>query len=380
MANNKKTDENKIIKEFKHRLLKREKLAVIFNSIASFSLAIVSAFAGCVNGNCCLVYWVTSGCFALLGFASVILLIINYIKTEKYRDNYKYYSESKNISSALLTAIKRTNYAKTSDMLRSTYGNIPKWNSRDYCKKVLPYDVHEQLRAICIHLKELIVQLSPEFKDDMVTVDISFEYPSDEILFCKKYEKISKSDGVDIDSKNCDIDKTNEESFRNAVKQRENNICCSNNSKWKVITSGDHTSSRVSLLNYLSQSNSFFSYLLMQGYAFGNDKKCLEEKNHYIWSSKDNENNRIGSIVGTVIDLKNDNPEMVFARALLTITTYGRRLVEKDDLLDEKTYEKLFKETVIDSYKTIIEAELMQMFIRHGINNGFINRHTGKIV
>ncbi len=80
-----------------------------------------------------------------------------------------------------------------------------------------------------------------------------------------------------------------------------------------------------------------------------------------------------------VVDLKNDNPEKVFVRVFLTITTYGRKFVEKTDLLDEKTFKKLFKETVINSFKTIIETELAQMFIRHGINNYFIDRHSGKI-
>lgn len=119
--------------------------------------------------------------------------------------------------------------------------------------------------------------------------------------------------------------------------------------------------------------------MLKEGYCFCNDKKKLNESKNYIWSTKDEEYGCNGSIAGVVIELKNDNPERVFVRVFVTITTYGRKFVEETDLLNEEVFAKLFKETVMNSYKTIIETELAQMFIRHGIHNNFINRHNGRI-
>ena len=106
----------------------------------------------------------------------------------------------------------------------------------------------------------------------------------------------------------------------------------------------------------------------------------MEKENHYIWTSKDREYNRVGSIVGDVIELRNDDPEATFVRAYLTISTYGRRLVEEEkDELDLNTFQRIFRENVINYYKTIIESELAQMFIRHGVREGFINRQNGRL-
>lgn len=105
----------------------------------------------------------------------------------------------------------------------------------------------------------------------------------------------------------------------------------------------------------------------------------MEKENHYIWTSKDREYNRIGSIIGDVIELRDDDPEVTFVRAYLTISTYGRRLVEETDELDLDTFKQIFKENVINYYKTILESELSQMFIRHGVREGFINRQTGRL-
>ncbi|MBP3568915.1 MAG: hypothetical protein J6K04_07090 [Lachnospiraceae bacterium] len=130
---------------------------------------------------------------------------------------------------------------------------------------------------------------------------------------------------------------------------------------------------------YLCDNKSFYNHLLKEGYCFCNDKKKLNKSKNYIWSTKDEEYGCNGSIAGVVIELKNDNPERVFVRVFVTITTYGRKFVEETDLLNEEVFAKLFKETVMNSYKTIIETELAQMFIRHGIHNNFINRHNGRI-
>ena len=53
--------------------------------------------------------------------------------------------------------------------------------------------------------------------------------------------------------------------------------------------------------------------------------------------------------------------------------------MEDDDSLCLEDFERLFRETVINSYKTLIEAELAHMFIRHGIQGGYIDKKTGHL-
>lgn len=123
-----------------------------------------------------------------------------------------------------------------------------------------------------------------------------------------------------------------------------------------------------------------YCVILGKRLKFNNDKRKLNEQNHYLWTAKDYEHGRIGSIVGSIVQLKNDNPELVFVSAYVTVSMYGRRFVEDNDLLDVTTFEKLFKSTIINSFKTVIENELAHMFIRHGIRNKIIDRTNGRMV
>lgn len=380
----KKKDRSKAVKEMKYNVVRRQQWAAALNTVSAFGLSIVSILMAFIQGEFNFFFWtfvLLTIVLASMGVVSIILLFSNMISIRKYQEDYNYYSESRKISDALLTAVKRTGYAKTTSILRSTYGTVPNWHPIDYCKNILVYDVHEHLREICVKMKELIVDLAPqEFNDDMVTVDIAFEYPSDKDFISNKIKELNKSEEDFVCDKGC-LD-TPESCNLECLTEKLNieNNREKSSEKWKVITSGDRTFSRGNLHDYLNETNSFYAYLKTQGYLFCNDKNKLVENNHYIWSSKDDEYDRIGSIVGMVIELKNDNPEKVFVRVFLTITTYGRKLVNKEDILDEKIFEKLFKETIINCYKTIIETELAQMFIRHGINNCYIDRHTGRLV
>lgn len=379
----KKKDKSKAIKEMKYNVVRRQQWAAGLNAVSALGLTIVSILMPFKEKDEEVLYWsfvVLTIVFILMGVGSIALMLVNTHFTKKYSEDYNYYSESKKISDALLTAVKRTGYAKTTSILRSTYGTVPNWHPIDYCKNVLVYDVHEHLREICVKMKELIVDLNPqEFNDDMVTVDIAFEYPSDAEFINNKISQLSKETEDADCNRGCKdtSDDCNIECLTEKLNKRNNHEKSSE--KCKVITSGDRTFSNGKLHRYLDDENSFYQYLNTHGYSFCNDKSKLADKNHYIWSSKDYEYGRVGSIVGTIIELKNDNPEKVFVRVYLTITTYGRTLVNEEDILDEEKFEKLFKETVINCYKTIIETELAQMFIRHGINNCFVNRHTGKL-
>ena len=362
-----KTRIEQVVKEKEYEIPQIHRCLSLFFELASLILATISValtfFANELELRC-KIFIVAILVIMIVAWTIVRSVII--VRENRVEKKYIYYFHSAEISKSLLTAVKRTHFSKTTTILQSTYGHVPDWHPINICDNVLVYDIHEYLRRICIGLKEIIVNLAPEdYSDDMVTVDIAFEYPYDEKL-CVKNNRV-----------NCCFEKqrSGQDDSGFAEREEKNKGCLD----WKIITSGDHTSNRVSLHNYLNNDNSFYSHLKSQGYVFGNDKKKLEKENHYIWTSKDREYNRIGSIVGEVIELRNDNPEATFVRAYLTISTYGRRFVEEGDELDLESFQIIFKETVINYYKTIIESELAQMFIRHGVREGFIDRWNGKL-
>ena len=364
---NSQTERENLFKEVQSKRIKRQRWIGFGFEMVTLILAIIS-IAFSILGPGFSKFGLNVILYGLpLIFVILAIFRVRQIILEGRNENrYKYYFWSSEISKSLLTSLKRTHFAKTTAILQTTYSHMPDWHPTNICDNVLVYDIHEHLRRICIGLKELIVNLAPdEFNDDMVTVDIAFEYPSDAML------------GPNGSTNRCSIEEEQESLLRQNTEKKQDEG--EDKPGWKIITSGDHTSNRVFLHNYLVDYGSFYSYLAGQGYKFENDKATLEKNNHYIWTSKDREYNRIGSIVGEVIELRNDDPEVAFVRAYLTISTYGRRLVEETDELDIESFQRIFKETVINYYKTIIESELAQMFIRHGIREGFIDRQTGKL-
>lgn len=100
---------------------------------------------------------------------------------------------------------------------------------------------------------------------------------------------------------------------------------------------------------------------------------------HYIVSGKDREYGETGSIVGLTLNVKNDEPEKVLVKAMITITTYGRKLNERGDPVRERDYRELLKTNVLNGYKALLESELAQMYIRHMIREGDMCPRTGRI-
>lgn len=150
--------------------------------------------------------------------------------------------------------------------------------------------------------------------------------------------------------------------------------------EWRIITSGQHTSTGLNLHGYLAAEKSFYSYVINEGNIFCNSKKMLIQNYHYIPSAKDKDNNNIGSIFGCTIILKNDLPELELVKMVLTITTYGREFIdESKDELSVAEFEKLFRHNIINIYLKLIESEIAQMFVRHGIKEGYINVNTGEL-
>lgn len=267
-----------------------------------------------------------------------MLFFANRITLRKFRK----VEMAEKLSAAMLKVHQRANAYKTRHVLQITYGSVPEWHPFDFYQNVLPYDVHEQIRTILLELKNAILSITPELDTDAVTVDLVYCYPNEG----NKYGSIP-----------ADMETVND---------------------WRLITSRDGSSMNYNVHDFLLSSESFYFYLNQNNYVFFNDK--LKKGRYYIASGKDQEYGRAGSIVGLTLNVKNDEPEKVLVKAMITITTYGRKLNERGDPVRERDYRELLKTNVLNGYKALLESELAQMYIRHMIREGDMCPRTGKVV
>ncbi len=273
--------------------------------------------------------------------ASLICKGILFWKSRLTYREFRKMELSEKLSSAMLKVEQRTNAYKTRHVLQITYGSIPQWHPFDYQDNVLVYDVHEQIRTILLELKNAIISITPELDADAVTVDLVYCYPD------TNYDGKLPADKNKLD-------------------------------EWRLITSRDGSSMNYKVHDFLSSRESFYFHLDQNNYVFFNDKSELER--YYIPSGKDQEYGRDGSVVGLSINVKNDVPESVLVKAMLTISTYGRKLNEKGDPVKEDVYKKLFKKNILNGYKSLLESELSQMYIRHMIREGGMCPRSGVVI
>ena len=260
------------------------------------------------------------------------------------KKNYLLMCRQEALSKATLLAQQKSNEAKTRNILQLTYGRVPEWRPFDFRKNVLVYDIHEQLRTLLVEIRDSVLMLSDETDSDKVTVDLVYCYPDD--TYSGRLPEPSLHYG-------------NEE-LGNA---------------WRLITSGDASCINYTLHDFLRSNESFFFRLDQENFVFINDKKTVSR--YYIPSGKDQEYDGVGSIAGMTINIKNDAPESVLVKAMLTITTYGWNLLDKKSLIKVAEYREIFKQNVLNGHKSLLESELAQMYIRHAIKDGNMCPYTG---
>ena len=290
---------------------------------------------------------------------------------------------------AAMRAQEKSNEAKMKSILQITYGNVPEWNPRNYESNVLLYDGHEHLRRILLDMRDALRDvLSTEEKQvdaDAVSVDLVYCYPDADYdgllpVLCDDIAGTdsSKTKGKDVGA-------------------------------WRVITSGNSSvmatreTKTANIRSFLSDQGSFYNSLAKKGYEFrnskyANNKKCkkhhgcnkrrnIEESkiprdsnsksNGFISSLKDKEYDNVGSIVGQILAIRNDQPTVVLLNAILTITTYGVKLCTDDNGVKEKDYKDIFRSSFINPYKFLLESELAQLYIRHKIREQEMCKRTG---
>lgn len=249
---------------------------------------------------------------------------------------------SEKISAQTMLVQQRASEAKVRAILQKTYGHVPEVNPMNYRENVLPYDVHEYIRTILVEIRNSFIRMAEGTKSsadsDMVTVDLVYCYPD-------------SSNKGDLPAK----------------PDQEN--------PWRIITSVDASCTGITLHELLAKNDSFFTLLSKENYVFYNNK--CEKGCQYVESGKDTEYDKIGSIIGMTINIKNDAPEKVLVKAILTITTYGWCLGEIAESLNERELKNLFKRKALNGYKSLLESELMQMYIRHVIRDEKMCSLTG---
>lgn len=323
-------------------------------------------------------------------------------KNEIYQENrvtkYQYNRAKKinEISKAVFVAMNSANSAKTREVLRYTYGKVPEWNPINYLDNVLLYDIHEQIRSILISLKNIVISIDPlRFNDKNVSVELVYTY-------------LTNKD---------DQDTSDDQKF-----------------EWKLISSGDTSGNHRKVLDYMNNKKSFYDLLEYFGMQYVNNKyeyissedcelirKVIESKGenkdykdfsvrkYFLLDTKDIEyskNGEIdGSIAATIINVRNDEPQKIFVKAILTINTYGEPIfttenkftnilrknkrkkkehfdiLQKDKFgLSKDDYNDLFCNIILDSYKTLLTSELSQMYIRHALKKKKKCLFTGRNV
>lgn len=225
------------------------------------------------------------------------------------KKNYLLMCRQEALSKATLLAQQKSNEAKTRNILQLTYGRVPEWRPFNFRKNVLVYDIHEQLRTLLVEIRDSVLMLSGETDSDKVTVDLVYCYPDDTYS-----------------------GRLPEPSLHYGNEEPEN--------AWRLITSGDASCINYTLHDFLRSNESFFFRLDQENFVFINDKKTVSR--YYIPSGKDQEYDGVGSIVGMTINIKNDAPESVLVKAMLTITTYGWNLLDKKSLIKEAEYREIF--------------------------------------
>lgn len=304
--------------------------------ITSFMLAAQEFFGWKIERNS----WIS---WAIFGFwlLAIIIKIWGFLSNRLTMAEFKRMQLSEELSASTLLAQQHANEAKARTIQQIAYGRVPEWHPLDFYENVLVYDVHEHLRTILIEIRNAVLTYAKEADFDMVTVDLAYCYP----------------DAV----YNGDLPTSSETS-----------------SEWKIITSGDSSCTNYKLHDFLSNTESFYFHLDQNNYVFFNDKKALER--YYLPSGKDHEYGGIGSIVGMAVSLKNDAPESVLVKAMLTITTYGWKLCRDDSEVPEEEFINVFKQKVLNGYKSLLKSELAQMYIRHVIRDKKMCPHTGIVL
>lgn len=188
-------------------------------------------------------------------------------------------------------------------------------------QEFIPYNVHEYIGEICNSFKNVFAQI----------VDINKEYMS--VSFIYRYKSTSKKQNTE-------------------------------DQKWKWIVGKEQTM-QIQLNDYVEQKDTVYYTLINEKptAVFYNDKQEMMKQNKYFMSARDERHNRVGSIFG--VQLMFSNNAESFVEAIMIISTYGIRFIEKNDKGKIKQLQRLIIDDLLPNYQRLLETEMGIMYLRH---------------
>ena len=292
------------------------------------------------------------------------------------------------LSMSTFLALQDANRNKTDEIMRYTYGQVHKWSHINYYTNMLMYDIHDQIRQILNSLRDLIINYDEagRFNKDNVVVDLLYSY--EDFCFGELYDPDIKESIRLISSGDNDCGPVVKELLYDNESQ----------TFYKLLIDGiseDDGNNKDSGTSCSTQKQR--SYDRSEGYLFFNDKMRSVFNNTlqpYSPTTKDKIYSNIanggirddkkdypvtGSIIGLVFYVKNDQPNQVGIKAVLTINTYGHRIIDNNEI-DENAFEEGFYQKVLCSYRSLLVSELSQLYIRHQVKQGVRNPFKGEVL
>jgi hypothetical protein len=120
----------------------------------------------------------------------------------------------------------------------------------------------------------------------------------------------------------------------------------------------------LSLEELMNNRNSAF-YQIFSGnreFLFQNSKKEAEDIGYYIQDKKDITNKNVGSIVCKGINV--GTPETAYIRAILTISTYGKKFVNSNDASTLGIVESNIRDIILPEFELQIQIELALLYFK----------------
>lgn len=100
----------------------------------------------------------------------------------------------------------------------------------------------------------------------------------------------------------------------------------------------------------------------LRNFTFYNDKEAAEKAGHYVMDRNDKSNNCIGSII--CFNANVADQDLKYVDAVISIGTYGKKIVNDDNLDRVQIVENNFKDNILPEFKIRLQTELALLYIK----------------
>lgn len=124
----------------------------------------------------------------------------------------------------------------------------------------------------------------------------------------------------------------------------------------------------MELKNLKKNKNTAF-YKVYNGqsnFIFINDKQKAENEGCYVFDNKDHRHHDVGSLICDDISLEDEDGK--FARIILTVSTYGYRFTNSEDVEILNNMSEMIEEVIFQQFEKRIRIELALLYIKKQYN------------